>query len=42
MRKGSFNGMGPRDWRIFSLSWFIGHGWLGVGLAKACNYKTKL
>lgn len=36
LRKGSYNGMSRRDWRIFLWSWLIGNGywavtcWLGV------------
>jgi len=27
LRRGAFNGMMTRDWRIFVLSWFIGNAW---------------
>jgi hypothetical protein len=27
LRRGSFNGMSRRDWRIFWASWFIGNVW---------------
>lgn len=40
MRRGAYNGMGARDWRIFLISLFLGNGywilasWLGVSLLK--------
>jgi len=27
LRRGAFNGMTHRDWRIFFASWLIGNGW---------------
>jgi predicted membrane-bound spermidine synthase len=27
LRRGAFNGMTRRDWRIFFVSWFIANGW---------------
>ena len=27
LRRGAYNGMSPRDWRIFFLSWLIANGW---------------
>lgn len=30
LRRGAFNGMTARDWRIFFGSWLIGNGWWAV------------
>ncbi len=42
LRRGAFNGMTPRDWRVFFASWVIANGWWALACFGGLELVKKL